>query len=169
VKPKKKHGRHILAFLKGTTKMGVETFLGTDRLKAEAGSQHAKNRLGILSNASTHVPSGPIDFSARYHGKKGKLYISTQATTPCVAFTTTDKEMAPVWSVAIKDIRELKKVGGLGWKGKLVVAWSTGKEIADGLDIVDKEGNHHTVTAIQLREELFNRLVACGGQIWESW
>ena len=31
------------------------------------------------------------------------------------------------------------------------------KEIADGLEIVDKEGNKHTITAIQLREELFNR------------
>ena len=44
-----------------------------------------------------------------------------------MAFTTTDKEIAPVWSVAIADIRELKKIGGLGWKGKLVVSWSTGK------------------------------------------
>lgn len=63
----------------------------------------------------------------------------------------------------------MKKVGGLGWKTKLVVGWATSKEIADGLLIVDKEGNRKQLTAIALREELFNRLVAIGTQMWEAW
>lgn len=34
---------------------------------------------------------------------------------------------------------------------------------------MDREGNEKLLTAIALREELFNRLVAMGSQVWESW
>ncbi len=60
-------------------------------------------------------------------------------------------------------------MGGLGWKTKLVVGWATSRDIADGLLIVDKQGNQKQLTAIVLREELFNRLVALGAQMWEAW
>ncbi len=63
----------------------------------------------------------------------------------------------------------MKKVGGLGWKSKLIVGWATDREIADGILIVDKEGKHFQFTAIALREELFNRLVAMGNHMWEAW
>jgi hypothetical protein len=66
-------------------------------------------------------------------------------------------------------MQEIKKVGGLGWKTKLVVGWATDREIADGLLIVDKGGNQKQLTAIALREELFNRLIALGKQMWEAW
>lgn len=59
----------------------------------------------------------------------------------------------------------MKKVGGLGWRTKLVVGWATSREIADRLSIVDKEGRETHLTAIVLREELFNRLVAMGAQM----
>jgi hypothetical protein len=49
-----------------------------------------------------------------------------------------------------------------------VVGWATEREIADGLLIIDKEGNKKQLTAIALREELFNRLVAMGAQMWEA-
>lgn len=58
---------------------------------------------------------------------------------------------------------------GLGWKAKLVVGWALDREVADGLEIVDKLGNHYVVTAMVLRDELFNRLIAMGGQKWEAW
>ena len=177
--PKKaKAGSRILGFFKKTTRVGVEATLGTDRLKAAAGSGHAKNRLGVLPNPNEETLSGPVDFKARYQGKKGYVYISTSATTPCVSFTrdteSVEKAVAmadikPVFSIAIADIQELKKVGGLGWKVKLVVGWAMDREVADGLEIIDKAGNSWTLTALPLREELFNRLVAMGGQKWESW
>jgi Protein of unknown function (DUF3292) len=170
--PKKKHsGKRIIAFFKGATKAGVEGVLGTDHLKATVGSKHAKNRLGILPDPKENNVAGPVDFPARYHGKKGTVYISTTATTPCVSFMNSGmkRDPNPVFSVAIADIRELKKIGGLGWKAKLVVGWAMDRPVTDGLEIVDKEGNTYTLTAIFLREELFNRLVAMGGQKWESW
>jgi hypothetical protein len=49
------------------------------------------------------------------------------------------------------------------------VGWATDREITDGLLIVDKNGNKKQLTAIALREELFNRLIAMGSQIWECW
>lgn len=71
--------------------------------------------------------------------------------------------------ITLTEKQEIKKAGGLGWKGKMVVAWATGREIADGLLIRDLEGREFQLTAMALREELFNRLIAIGNQIWEAW
>lgn len=78
-------------------------------------------------------------------------------------------EVTPVWTIPIPSIAELKKIGGLGWKGRLVVGWAVGTEVRDGLEIVDTKGERVVVTAVPLREELFNRLASIGGQKWESW
>jgi hypothetical protein len=100
---KKQHGRRILSAIKGVTKGGVETILGTDRLKAAAGVEHAKNRLGVLRSGNL-VTAGPIDFPCRYKGKKGHAYITTTATSPAVSWTTEKEDIDPVFSVAIADI-----------------------------------------------------------------
>ncbi|EME41245.1 hypothetical protein DOTSEDRAFT_73607 [Dothistroma septosporum NZE10] len=178
----KKHGKkgsRFLAAVKGSVRTTVDGILGADHIKAKAGSQVSKQRLGVIPGKSDNKLSGPIDFKCRYHGKKGHAYIATKATIPCVGFSVDknivaqsgdlDDELRPVWTVAIADIKELKKIGGLGWKSKLVVGWATGREVADGLEIIDKRGNSWIITAMVLRDELFNRLVAMGGQKWESW
>jgi hypothetical protein len=175
-----KAGSKIGKFFKTGIKGTVNTILGADGLKAKAGSEPSKQRLGVVLNPNEDNLSGPIDFKCRFHGKRGHAYISTVATIPCISFSL-DKEIAdgmvlkpseelhPVWSVAIADIKELKKIGGLGWKSKLIVGWALDREVADGLEIVDRQGNHWTVTAMALRDELFNRLISMGGQKWESW
>ena len=170
-------GAAIVGFFKGTTKTGVDVKFGVDKARAAAGSKTAKNYLGILPNPAEPNISGPIDFKGRYQGVKGWIYISTHGTIPTVSFSRessdgTGKEpekASAKFSVPIQDIKELKKVGGLGWKGKLVVGWATGRAVADGLEITEKGGKVYRLTAIRLREELFNRLVAMGGQTWESW
>lgn len=177
--PKKKHrhGEHILGFFKGVTKGGVEAKFGADKVRAKVGSKHAKDHLGVLPDPKEVEVSGPVDFKGRYHGNKGWIYISTNVAIPTVSFsnessngTGFEPESANTkFSVPIQDIRELKKIGGLGWKAKIVVGWATGKTVADGLEIVDRKGDTYKVTAVRLREELFNRLVAMGGQKWESW
>jgi hypothetical protein len=89
----------------------------TDRVKASVRSEHAKNRLGIPPHPTKTPVSGPVDFPARYHGKKGTVYISTIATTPCVGFAHSSgmRDLNSVFSVAIGDkVKELKQVGGLG-------------------------------------------------------
>ncbi|KAJ7084212.1 hypothetical protein C8R44DRAFT_903331 [Mycena epipterygia] len=157
----------------------VHAALGADQLKAKAGSEPAKRRLGVLPRH--REMTGPVDFACRYEGRKGHAYIATRATIPCVAFSLdgkigalgsaarTEEELNPIWSVAVADIKEVRKVGGFGWKARLVVGWALDREIADGLEIVTRKGEVVAVTAMVLRDELFNRLVAMGGQKWEAW
>jgi len=105
VAPKKKqHGRRILAAIKGVAKGGVETALGTDRLKAAAGGEHAKNRLGVLKSGGIDR-AGPVDFPCRFKGKKGHAYITSTATTPALSWTTEKEDVDPVFSIAISDIQ----------------------------------------------------------------
>lgn len=171
-----KHGRKsskIIGFFKGTTKGAIKTAIGTDTAKAKAGSGKAKDRLGVIPRHK-HF-DGPVEFQARHKGHKGRVYISTKATVPAVAFSTDVKSnmdeghVHPAWTIAMADIVELRKVGGYGWKAKLVVGWAMNKEIADGLEMVTTTGETLKITACPLRDELFNRLVAMGGQKWEAW
>ena len=178
-KPKHRHGARILGFLKGTTKTGVETKLGVDKVRATVGSEHAKNHLGILPKPEEQTISGPVDFVARYKGKKGHVILSTSAAVTSVSFSKHSSEGSgdlldigrerPLWSVPVGEIQELKKVGGLGWKAKLIVGWATDRQVADGLEIVTRSGEVIKITAVPLRDELFNRLIAMGSQKWESW
>lgn len=101
---KKKHGHRIINAIKGMTKGGVETALGTDRLKAAAGREHAKNRLGVLRSDTIDTTAGPVQFPCRYKGKKGHSYITSKATTPALSWTTEKEDIDPVFSVAIADI-----------------------------------------------------------------
>lgn len=104
-KPHKKRGRHILQAIRAATKGGIETVMGTDRLKAAAGAEHAKNRVGVLKSGPTIDPGGPIDFPARYKGKKGHAYITSRATTPALSWTTASEDIDPVFSILIGDIQ----------------------------------------------------------------
>lgn len=174
-----KRGSRIVGFFKGTTKGAVKTLIGTDHARAKVGSHHAKNRLGALPPPDESNVTGPIDFKARHNGHKGHVYITTKSTIPAVAFSTDStiekigsqerEDLHPLWTIAINDIAELKKIGGYGWKAKIVIGWSLGREVADGLEITDRAGNTRRITALPMRDELFNRLVAIGGQKWEAW
>ncbi|KAK0718053.1 hypothetical protein B0T26DRAFT_676273 [Lasiosphaeria miniovina] len=137
------------------------------------------------SSSSSEIPpannvaiSEPVEFNARYNGKKGYVYLTTSSTIPAIGFSTKEKreqigstlrqDLHPIWSMAIPDIVELKKVGGYGWKARLLVGWSLEREVADGLEIKTATGEVHKITALPLRDELFNRLIAIGGQKWEA-
>ncbi|PHH58401.1 hypothetical protein CDD80_2383 [Ophiocordyceps camponoti-rufipedis] len=60
------------------------------------------------------------------------------------------------------------KVGGLGWKSKMVVGWALDGHVVDGLVVKTKTGEQRHLTAVMVRDELFNRLVAIGSQMWEN-
>lgn len=107
------------------------------------------------------------------------------ALNPPVMYFTTDpnalsgdqrfesrKKGTVSFSMPVSDIRELRKIGGFGWKGKLAAGWAVGsKEVVDGLEIVgkDEKKQHYQLTAMKTRNQLFNRLVAIDGQVWESY
>lgn len=174
-----KKSNKVMNFFRSTVKGGVETTIGADKVKAAMGSDHAKNRLGAVPPKNVDMTSGPVEFKSRFNGKKGHLYITTKATIPSIAFSTDStiekigtqdrEDLHPLWSIPVGDIREMRKVGGFGWKAKLVVGWAMGREVADGIVITDRRGEETRLTAMPLRDELFNRLVAMGGQKWECW
>ena len=183
-KASKKHGSRILGFFRGTANAGVQSKLSLDVARAKvARSKHARNHLGVLPRPGEVPFTGPIEFRARYQGHKGWVFISTNTTNgseqgvSTLSFTRSSVSVVDdgirtekhVWEVPVTEIVELKKVGGLGWKAKLVVGWATGRQVADGLEIVRKGGERWKITAVGMRDELFNRLVSMGGQRWESY
>lgn len=189
--PKKKKGgfgAKVLGAFKTTTAGAVETKLTTDTLKATMGSRQAKEKLGVLPSRTElrrKAVEGPVEFKGRYNGRKGAVYVDssvspasgTRPASPCVYFTThldgqegvESMPRDPDWAVSIPDIVEVKKVGGLGWKGKIVVGWATDREVKDGIEIKTKDGSTYRAMAMKERDELFNRLVAMGQQVWESY
>ena len=70
-KPKKKH--RFLNLLKGGAKTGVTAVLGADRVKAQLGSEHSKQRQGVLRRRQ--YIDGPSMYKCRYDGKRGWLII----------------------------------------------------------------------------------------------
>ena len=186
--PKKKgFGARISSLFKNTTAAAVETKLAADQVRAVAGSHHARRHLGILESKKTiqkKSVEGPVEFLGRYKGKKGAVYVDSNVSpplgnrpaSPAVYFTThLDGEEAiesmpkdPTWAIPIADITELKKLGGLGWKAKLIVGWATEREIKEQLQIVTRTGEHYRITAMKERDEAFNRLIAIPPTVWES-
>lgn len=184
--PEKSHtktlGSRILGFFRGTTASGVESKRGIDRLRAATGCHHAKNRVGVLRDRGKRItPSGPVAFDARCKGKRGTVIIDSTKEPPLLYFTTDTpqkgdsqlenrKSGSILFSIPVTDIQEMRKLGGMGWKGKLVVGWALGgKEVVDGLLITGKEpGQSYRLTAMGTRNQLFNRLIAIDGQVWAS-
>ncbi|KAJ5211975.1 uncharacterized protein N7498_003621 [Penicillium cinerascens] len=181
------HGKtlasRIVGFFRNTTATGVESKRGIDRMRATIGSRHAKNRVGVLRpKGKTSTPVGPVEFHARYKGKRGAVVIDSSQDTPILYFTTdlpqpgdlqveNRKKGSVFFKIPVSDILEMKKLGGLGWKGKLVVGWAMGsKEVVDGLLIKGKEPDQsYQLTAMGTRNQLFNRLIAIDGQVWETF
>lgn len=168
------HRSKIMRFLKGTTRGGVETSLTADVVKATAGSKHARRRLGALPKTTEDAHTA-VEFKARYEGTRGYAVLTSSATIPCISFSKHSNkngelgEVKPVFSIPLKEIKGLRKVGGYGWKAKLVVGWAMDREVADGIEIEERSGRKYLITAMSGRDELFNRMVAVEGHIWECY
>lgn len=162
---------------------------GSNNSGKRTGSMVSSDNLPDVARANLPGGEGPCIFSARLHGKKGHVVIVNSATSPCVGFAyskisqslltslvpghrtapeNTEVDLRPEVSMGITDIVELRKMGGYGWKSKLVIGWATGREVLDGLEFVDSKGKKIVLTAIKGRDELFNRLISMNGHKWES-
>jgi hypothetical protein len=153
----------LLAFAKGSAKLGVKAALQVDKLRAKAGRESAKNRLGAVPpEGAGDKKEGPTEFSARWNGKPGHIRISPRPD----GFVSFNDD----WRIRAADITELKKHSGMGApKLKLAVGWAMDCDVADGVEIKDRNGNSYVLSAVPLRDQLFNRLCAMGGQKWEVW
>ncbi|KAH8099327.1 hypothetical protein BXZ70DRAFT_1065633 [Cristinia sonorae] len=155
----------------------------------EPGEEGTGNELKKVVPGPIENGEGPSVFSARMHGRKGHIILINSAISPCIAFAYTKprrslaavlpgihnaeelsaSDIHPQFIMGLADIVALRKVGGFGWKGKMIVGWALGREVVDGLEIMDKEGRAVVLTAIRGRDELFNRLIAVGEHKWECW
>ncbi|ATY65355.1 hypothetical protein A9K55_001236 [Cordyceps militaris] len=155
-------GRRALDMLKGAVKGGVTTALAADRAKALVGAPHAKERVGVVQSGDGGTAAdGPVRFEARYKGKRGFAYV-----TPTTLSWSQGGAAEPAWSVRVADMTGLRKVGGLAWPSRMVVGWSLHKQVVDGL-VVETEGAEYHLTAVLIRDEIFNRLIAMGDQMWQ--
>ncbi|KIP10066.1 hypothetical protein PHLGIDRAFT_22447 [Phlebiopsis gigantea 11061_1 CR5-6] len=162
---------------------------GSGMSTADASTQLPNANRPDVARLNLPGGEGPCVFSARLHGRKGHAVIVNSAASPCIAFAytklaksflasivpgrlakpeETDMDIHPEFTVGIEDIVELRKVGGYGWKSKLVIGWATGREVLDGLEVVDSKGRKVVLTAIKGRDEVFNRLISMGNHKWES-
>ncbi|KAK9464331.1 hypothetical protein V1512DRAFT_115475 [Lipomyces arxii] len=162
------------AFIEGirsAAKISVKTALAIDHASAKIGmSTNARGRLGIIPNPHSIPLTGPTQFHARHDGKRGFIFI-TDATVPELGFVHCSLTRGPkeIFRMPISSIREMKKDGGLGWKSEMLVTWALQSNIRDSLQIFDKNGAKLVFTALDARDELFNRVLGLGGQKWEVW
>ncbi|ODA75790.1 hypothetical protein RJ55_08678 [Drechmeria coniospora] len=164
---KPKTTRRIANAIRRIGKGSVGAFIKINEASAFVGGSNAKDRLGIFEDPKNSQDAGPTRFPARYQGKKGYAYITTTATTPAVSWRLETEEPESAWTVALADITELQKVGGLGWKSKTAISEVLGWEVADGMLLRTKQGTEFHLTAITLRDEMFNRIISIRGHMWE--
>lgn len=163
----------IAGLLRGTAKLGAETVEVTHRVKA-ATTGAARDKVGVLPpKIARPTRDGPDSFYGRHRGKRGHVELVRQAgADPAhtrVQFVRAGKrEREPEAEVVVGEIVELRKVGGLGWKGKLIAGWALGEDVPDGIEMRCVDGRTEMFTAMPRRDELFDRLIAMGGQKWEA-
>ncbi len=77
--------------------------------------------------------------------------------------------LEPVVEIDVNEIKQLKRAKAFVNKSAEMAAdWSSGKELLGSVEVKDKEGKMWRFTAVPERDELFNRLIALGGQRWEN-
>ncbi|KAK2039178.1 hypothetical protein LZ31DRAFT_634921 [Colletotrichum somersetense] len=164
--------KKIFGILKGGAKEVAKATSTVDKIRAKAGSENAKTRVGALPLSKNGEQTiGPVEFTARFEGERGFVYVN--AAAGFVAFnknSITEENLNTVWTINIDGITQLRKHSGYGMKAKLVSGWAVDGQIYDSLRIVDQKGKHFVVTALPYRDALFNRLCAIGKHTkWEVW
>ena len=133
-------------------------------------------------SALSALAGGALKFDAKFERKRGALVVDDSKDPPVLYFTTyqssglndlrleSRKKGSVLFQLPVTDVRELKKTQGLSWKGKLIVELTAGsKDTVEGL-VISGSGPEqcYQLTGMRERNQLFNRLVAMGGQFWES-
>ncbi|KAF5589340.1 hypothetical protein FPCIR_6786 [Fusarium pseudocircinatum] len=173
----KRRGK-LLGIVKPVAQAAAKTIIGVNKIRAKTGTVSAKNRVGAASTRDEPSIAGPVEFTCRWQGEKGYVYLTTDTDSPCLCFSrrsvgdsdgSSYHEILPTWTVPVKGITTLNKYSGYGAKAKLLAGWALESEITDGLEIVESNGKSYLITAMARRDQLFNRLCAIGDQKWEIW
>ncbi|KAF4501105.1 hypothetical protein FAGAP_2690 [Fusarium agapanthi] len=173
----KRRGK-LLSIVKPVAQAAAKTVIGVNKIRAKTGTVSAKNRVGAASTRDEPSIAGPVEFTCRWEGEKGFVYLTTDTDSPCLCFSRRSvgdsddsgfHRILPTWTIPVNGITTLNKYSGYGAKVKLLAGWALESEITDGLEIVESDQKSYLVTAMARRDELFNRLCAIGDQKWEIW
>ncbi|KAF5581768.1 hypothetical protein FPANT_8792 [Fusarium pseudoanthophilum] len=173
----KRRGK-LLGVVKPVVQAAAKTVIGVNKIRAKTGTVSAKNRVGAASTRDEPSIAGPVEFTCRWQGEKGYVYLTTDAESPSLCFSKRSvgdsddsgfHEVLPTWTIPVKGITTLNKYSGYGAKAKLLAGWALESEITDGIEIVESNGKSYLITAMARRDQLFNRLCAIGDQKWEIW
>jgi hypothetical protein len=162
--------RRIAKHIKRTTKDGIQAINKIAKAAEPSSSEHLRGEHSAFKTSETN--DGPVCFSACHKGKKGCLYITTTATTPAISWMSENEDLDTTWTVAIADIRGVKKVSGvgsLGGKRRALVDWALERETMGGLVLKTEPDGEFCLTAVSLRDAVFNRIISVGSQMWEIW
>ncbi|KAF5611412.1 uncharacterized protein FSUBG_2244 [Fusarium subglutinans] len=168
----------LLAIVKPVVQVAAKTVIGVNKIRAKTGTVSAKSRVGAASTRDEPSIAGPVEFTCRWQGEKGYVYLTTDTDFPCLCFSrrsagdsdgSSYHEVLPTWTIPVKGITTLNKYSGYGAKAKLLAGWALESEITDGLEIVESDGKSYLITAMARRDQLFNRLCAIGDQKWKIW
>ncbi|KAF4440617.1 hypothetical protein F53441_12238 [Fusarium austroafricanum] len=147
---RKKRGK-VLGIIKPIALAAAKTVIGVDKVRAKAGTRSAKNRVGAASPREKPPIAGPVEFTCRWQGEKGFVYLTTDNASPCLCFSTRAvgvTEAQPTWIIPVQEITTLNKYSGYGAKAKLLAGWALEDEITDGLEIFELEENDLVVAHI---------------------
>ncbi|KAK4061682.1 hypothetical protein Trihar35433_9282 [Trichoderma harzianum] len=124
--------RRIANCIKRTTKDGIQAMNKIAKAAEPSNSKHLPGEQSALKSSETNA--GPIRFSACHKGKKGE-----------------NEDLDTMWTIAIADVREVRKVSGvgsLGGKKRALMDWALERETTGGL-VLKTEPD--------------------GSQMWEIW
>ncbi len=165
---KSKSLERIMGIVKRASKRGVHLFQKIDQAKASHGNVHAQARLDVSQTTDAKVAqTGPITFPARYEGAAGYVNIATVGPHASISWRSYEKTSETSWVVPIAEIEDLSKVDGMSFKTKHFVQWALDTESINGLLMITRGDKRFHLTEIVRRDEVFNRLIAIGSQMWE--
>ncbi|PKK48008.1 hypothetical protein CI102_5513 [Trichoderma harzianum] len=162
--------RRIANCIKRTTKDGIQAMNKIAKAAEPSNSEHLPGEQSALKSSETHA--GPTRFSACHKGKKGYVYITTTATTPAISWISENEDLDTTWTIAIADVREVRKVsdvGSLGGKKRALTDWALERETTGGLVLKTEPDGEFCLTSVTLRDAVFNRIISVGSQMWEIW
>lgn len=184
-KSKRRYVIKVLKIVRYTIAAVIKGHVAFDRAMAIAAAPHPRNLINMLRNKSwTLTPLGPLKFDAKFDRKRGTIVLDSSKQPPLLYFTTYNstklddsdlqvenrKKGTVLFQIPVSEIRELKKVDSLGWKGKAIVKLTAGsKEATDGLVVSGAlPGQAYHILGMRARNQLFNRLISMEAQSWES-
>ncbi|KAF5689055.1 hypothetical protein FDENT_4557 [Fusarium denticulatum] len=82
----KRRGK-LLGIVKPVAQAAAKTVIGVNKIRAKTGTVSAKNRVGAASTRDEPSIAGPVEFTCRWQGEKGYVYLTTDADSPCLCFS----------------------------------------------------------------------------------